>query len=299
MSFFVKFRSSRKFQEKHEKTYIMPTMYGVAFGFICILLLAIGFASANNAIYFLCFFMVALGSQSLVLTNGTTEKMKIAHLHAEDFFADEVGSLRLSLHNPSKEDLRGVQLSIDANSLVDISRLKAGEHRDVTLPLTVTTPGFVKIPNVRVSSDFPYHFSRSWKKYLSDLSVSVYPARRGSAQFAKTAFTARNNESQNLDDFKGHREYQTTDSPRSIDWKVTARVQKTMVKEYDPQTSRKIILRWEDCAQSSEEDKRSQLSLWIDLAEKNNFDYSLELPSRHISYGRGPHHKSECLRALL
>lgn len=277
----------------------MPTLYGVAFGTVCLLLFGIGFASTNNAVYFLCFFMVALGSQSLVTTNRTTEKVKITSVVADDFFADETGAIRLGLQNPSDEDLRGVQLSFSASSLVEVDRVRAGERRDVLVPYSQTEAGVYHLPQLRISSDFPYHFSRSWKKYHTDVSLHVYPARRGSSQFAVGAFVARNAETLNLDDFKGHREYQNTDSPRSIDWRVTARVQKIMVKEYDPQTSRKITLRWEDCAQTSDADRKSQLSLWIDLAEKNNFDYAVELPWRQIPSSRGPQHKIECLRSLV
>lgn len=303
MNFFAKLRSSPrfkpKFREKHEKTYILPTVYGVAFAFVCLLLFGIGFASTNNAVYFLCFLMVALGSQSLIITNRITDKIKITQVSAEDFFADEVGRVRLSLHNPSQEDLQGVQLSFAKDSFIDVDRIRAGERRDVVVPYSQREPGLYKIPQLSISSDFPYHFSRSWKKHFVETSVWVYPARRGSSQFAVAAYSSRANESVNIDDFKGHREYQKSDSPRSIDWKVTARVQELMVKEYDPQTSRKVTLRWEDCAQANDADKKSQLSLWIDLAEKNNFEYALELPSRVLTFSRGPQHRTECLRALI
>lgn len=299
MNYFAKLRSSPRFREKHEKTYIMPTLYGVAFGFVCLLLFGIGFASTNNAVYFLCFFMVALGSQSLILTNRTTDKVKVAQSSAEDFFADETGRLRLSLHNPTQEDLQNLQLSLSKESVLEVARLRAGERRDVGVPLFMKEPGIYKLARLSISSDFPYHFSRSWKRHNLEISVCVFPARRGSLQFPAAAYNSRNAESLNLDDFKGHREYQESDSPRSIDWKVTARVQELMVKEYDPQTSRKLTLRWEDCSQASDTDKKSQLSLWIDLAEKNNFEYALELPARYIGYSRGLQHRGECLRALL
>jgi len=299
MNFFAKLRSSPRFRERPEKTYIIPTSYGVAFGAICLLLFGIAFASTNNAIYFLCFFMVALGSQSLVLTNRMTDKIKITQVIVEDFFADETGPVRISLHNPSQEDLQNLQFSLVKNSNTTVERLRAGERRDITVPFLVHEPGIYKIPQMRVSSDYPYHFSRSWKKFSIDSSVAVYPARRGSTQFANTAFSSRHNENLNLDDFKGHREYHSSDSSRSIDWKVTARVQKLMVKEYDQQSSRKLTLRWEDCLQNSETEKKCQLSLWVVLADKNNLDYALELPTRRIDFGKGPQHRKECLRALI
>lgn len=297
MSSSAKPKSSR-FREKHQKTYIMPTSYGVAFGCICILLFGIGFASANNAVYFLCFFMTALGSQSLIVTNRNIEKLKILQLAIEDFFADEVGVVRLLVHNTTQEDMENILFEIGPEGNFLLEKLRAGERREIQVPFK-SADGIQKVPTLKVSSQFPYYFSRSWKKYYHEVKAFVYPARNGSAQFARAAHTQRFQESQSLDDFKGHREYQKSDSPRSIDWRVTARVQKLMTKEFDPQSSRKLTLRWEDCPQTSDQEKKSQLSLWVDLAEKNNMEYALDLPHRQLPYGKGPQHKMECLRSLL
>lgn len=299
MNFFAKSKSSPRFREKHQKTYIMPTAYGVAFGFICLLLFGIGFASANNAVYFLCFFMTTLGSQSLILTNRNTEKLQITQISTEDSFADETGTLRLTVHNPTQENLENILFELANDSQILIEKIKAGERREIQVPLKPPGPGVHKVPPLKISSDFPYHFSRSWKKHYHESKAYVYPSRQGSAQFAKAAHINKTLEVQSLDDFKGHRDYQKMDTPRSIDWRVSARVQKVMVKEFDPQSSRKITLRWEDCPQSAEAEKKSQLSLWIDLAEKNNFDYALDIPTKQIGFGKGLQHKVDCLRALI
>lgn len=277
----------------------MPTAYGVAFGFVCFLLFGIGFASTNNAVYFLCFFLVALGSQSLVLTNRNIEKLRITRVDTEDFFMDEAGTLRVLVHNSGSEEIEEVTLELKNSSPVFIEKIKAGEHREIRVPFQVSSPGSHRVPALKISSDFPYHFSRSWKKYFHENPVCVFPPRRGSSQFAPAALVNQALDAQALDDFKGHREYQKTDSPRSIDWRVSARIQKIMVKEFDPHSSRKISLRWEDCPQTADADKKSQLSLWIDLAEKNHLEYALEIPGRQLGFGSGPQHKNDCLRALL
>lgn len=302
MNFFAKLKFSPKFRERHEKTYIMPTLYGVSFAVICLVLFSIAFVSTNNAVYFLCFLMVALGSQSLLLTNRTTENLKVMHLRADDFFAEEAGAILLQIHNPTAQDLQSLEFrfsKVFQSAGIVVERLGAGEHREIRLPFISALPGVFKVPEIRISSDFPYHFSRSWKKHISNLNLYVYPARKGTAQFAKAAFAQRGLELQSLEEFKDHREYRKTDSPRSIDWKVSARMRKIMSKEYEPEDSRKITLRWNDCPQAEAQAKKSQLSLWIDLAEKNNYDYALELPNRTFPFAKGPQHKSQCLRALI
>jgi uncharacterized protein (DUF58 family) len=299
MNFFAKSQFSRKFVERHQKTYILPTLYGMAFGVVCILLLGIAFASTNNAVYFLCFLLTVLGVQSLVITNQNTEKLGVAFVEVEDFFADETGFARVSLQNATTTDLHGLQIETAQNLPAVLSVLPAGERKEIQVPLKYDVPGEQKMPGLKISSDFPFHFARSWKKFYSEVSFAVFPARRGQSEFPPGAFADPHLHPVIQDEFKSHREYQTSDSPRRIDWKVTARTERMMVKEYDQQTATQITLRWEDCPQSSEDERKSQLSLWIDLAEKKNYEYALKLPQRRVDFGRGPRHRLQCLRALL
>jgi uncharacterized protein (DUF58 family) len=303
MSFFAKFQSFRKkrrsFIEKHRKTYILPTLYGVAFGVVCILLLGIAFASTNNAVYFLCFLLTVLGIQSLVTTNQNTERLDIARIEVEDYFADEIGFARVQLQNNSSEDLHELTLELSTDNRMDVATLRAQERKDIQLLLKNSRPGVHPFPALRISSDFPFHFARSWKKHYSEVTFGVFPARRGHPDFPPEAFADIHLQINNQDEFKSHREYNSSDSPRRIDWKVTARLDKMMVKEYDQQTTTKVTLRWEDCSQVEPDNKKSQLSLWIDSAEKKNFEYALVLPTQNFEFGKGPQHRQTCLRALL
>lgn len=304
MSFFRKFPffrrlPSKRFVERHQKTYILPTLYGVAFGVVCILLLAIAFASTNNAVYFLCFLLSVLGVQSLVTTNRNTERLDITRMEVEDFFADEVGFARLHLQNASADDLYELTIETSPISKVFLSVLRAKERKELQLPIVIHQAGIHAFPPLKVSSDFPFHFARSWKKHYGELNFGVFPARRGESNFPAVAFADTHQQIFNQEEFKSHRDYEVSDSPRRIDWKVTARLDKIMVKEYDQPTNTKVSLRLEDCPQITIDEKKSQLSLWIDLAEKKNFEYALMLPKLNLAFGKGPQHRLACLRALL
>jgi len=271
----------------------------VAFAVVCILLLVIGFSSTNNAVYFLCFLMTVLGSQSLILTNRNTDLLQIQNIEGEDFFSDETGHIKVSLYNPSRDELHALTIETSPENQTIVEKLGPGERKEIQISLQNKSPGTHTFPALRISSDFPYYLSRSWKKHYSENSFHVFPARKGKNEFSDKAFADLNSQTHNQDDFKYHREYQNTDSPRRIDWKVTARVQKMMVKDYDQQMTTKVTLRWEDCPQVSIDEKKCQLSLWLDLAEKKNFEYALVLPNEKISLGKGRQHQLQCLRALL
>lgn len=293
MSFFAKYRLSAN------KTYIAPTLYGAAFAAICILLLGIAFASTNNAVYFLCFLLSALGIQSLLTTNKNIESLEILRIEVADFFADETGFIRVFLQNPGSEDLHGISLETTPDQQKLLPLLRSKERKELQLLLTTYTAGIHDLPPLKATSDFPFYFTRSWKKYKSMGTFAVFPARRGQPEFSAQAFADTHLKSPNQDEFKNHREYQNSDSPSRIDWKASARTNHLLVKEYDPYTTTKVTLRWEDCPQSSVEEKKSQMSLWIDLAEKKNFEYAVILPEQRLDFDKGPQHHHQCLRALL
>jgi uncharacterized protein (DUF58 family) len=290
-SFFVKSPSS--------KTYILPTGYGVSFAVVCIFLLAIAFASTNNAVYLLCFVMASLGVQSLIITNKNIENTQVENLEIPDFFADEAGAALVNLHNSSISVVESLRYDLGKEAPVTMDRLQAGERRLLRIPLAPRMAGRHRSPRLKISSDFPFYFSRSWKTYQREVEFYVYPPRVGVRDFSSKAFLLQATEAETQDDFKGHRDYRENDSPRSIDWKVSSRLQKTTVKEYDQQASKKIWLRWEDCAATSDYERLSQLSLWIDLAERRDYEYGVMLPHRVIEFNKGPAHKALCLRALL
>lgn len=295
----MKFPPLRRFREKHQKTYILPTLYGVALGGLCLLLLGIAFASTNNAVYFLCFLLSSLAIQSLVETNKNIELLEITHFEIKDFFADETGAILLCLKNLGSKSIYDLQIGASALLSQSVPLMPALLKKEIQIPLKIKSPGIHSVPFLQISSEFPFHFARSWKKNYIDISFYVFPPRRGLSEFSRQAFVGRDLKANELDNFKSHREYQTTDSPQRIDWKVTARTEKLMVKEFDQNSATKINIRWEDCPQTEDSEKYAQLSLWIDLAEKSNYEYSLTLPKVTIGYGHGPQHRLTCLRALL
>jgi uncharacterized protein (DUF58 family) len=277
----------------------LPTVYGFCFAAVCMFLLAIAYASTNNAVYLLCFVISALGIQSLIITNKNTDKMRVNQLEIPDFFADEPGFGLLHIANADTTPARNFRCEMVGEPAVEVEIFHPEERRPLRLPISTKPAGFHKAPKVKVSSDFPFYFSRSWRTYVQPFDFAVYPARVGTSQFSSNAFLANGAETETQDDFKGHRDYRDNDTPRSIDWKVSSRVQKLTVKEYDQQSAKKIRLRWQDANAPTDAQRRSQLSLWVDLAEKRDFEYAVELPSRTIDFGRGPAHKALCLRALL
>jgi uncharacterized protein (DUF58 family) len=283
------------------RTYILPTGYGFSFAAVCIFLLAVAFASTNNAVYLLCFVMSSLAVQSLVITNKNIEKLDVTHLEVADFFADELGYAKVSVQNTLLNDIENIQYEFDKKKPTNVSRMRPGERQQVQVALGLATSaaGRQTCPKLRISSDFPFFFARSWKTYQSDIQFYVYPARKGLSPFSASAYLLHDADAQTQDEFKGHRDYRDNDSPRSIDWKVTSRLQKITVKEYDSEGTKKIWLRWQDTPVGSDSDRKSQLSLWIDLADKKDFEFGLILPSRTIDFGKGPNHKTLCLRALV
>lgn len=243
--------------------------------------------------------MSSLAVQSLVITNKNIEKIEVTSVEVADYFADETGYAKVSIHNPLLSDLENIVFEFEKKNPVSVAKLRPGERRQVQIPLSLKSSGKHYCPKLKISSDYPFFFARSWKTFQSENAFFVYPPRVGQNAFSANAFLLHDSETETQDEFKGHRDYRDNDSPRAIDWKVTSRLQKMTVKEYDSQGAKKIWLRWQDVPVAFAQNRAAQLSLWIDLADKMNFEYGLILPHQTIEFGLGPTHKTLCLRALV
>jgi uncharacterized protein (DUF58 family) len=63
-------------------------------------------------------------------------------------------------------------------------------------------------------------------------------------------------------------------------------------------TSDELWINWSDTSVKGIEQKLSQLTRWVLLADKANLSYGLKLPDAVIQPGTSKHHLESCLKQL-
>lgn len=288
-----------------DRTYIVPTRFGLYFGLSMFLLLAVAFIYSNNVVYFICFFLTSFAHIAMWSTNSNVSRLKIDLIPPQEFFADEKGRLRVLVSNRKNSPSYLFQLRLkDEKQVHNIHEISDQNQESADLMFSARERGYQKIPSVIGESRYPFGLLRSWKHQKNPIQVLVYPRREGNPrlpeigknQGVESAGQTFQLSSENA--FHGHRPYHSSDSFRQIDWKAYARAQKLLIKQFESENKGQLQLRWEDIHSSDTEKKLSQLSLWISECEKQNRSYQLVLPNETTAWGKGPTQARECLKKL-
>jgi uncharacterized protein (DUF58 family) len=119
--------------------------------------------------------------------------------------------------------------------------VKKGESRWSFPNVVISSRGMYLLGDVRLRTGFPFIFLYLTRRLAYNRELIVYPAivdvssflRDMQSQFSERETIKKGQEG----DFLFSREYVYGEESRNIDWKATAKVQKTMVKEYSKHSS--------------------------------------------------------------
>ena len=169
------------------------------------------------------------------------------------------------------------------------------------LALPTQRRGRLVPPALVVSTRFPLGLLHAWCLVETDRGGLVYP--RPAARWEPTGApdyvgSEQGDRGVGADDFAGHRQYRTGDSPRHIDWKAFAREKGLLSRQFGGDRSHRLWLDWNSLDTTDTETALSLLTRGVLDAEYRQQEYGLRLPGSEIPPGRGPEHRHRCLRAL-
>ncbi|MCE9574096.1 MAG: DUF58 domain-containing protein [Deltaproteobacteria bacterium] len=218
------------------------------------LALGIGFGAintGNNLLYllvgWLCSFIVASGVLSEVTMKGLTVRRRPpARLFAGQPFLMEIavenGKPSLASFSIEIEDLVGGR-PLDKKCY--FLKIPAGKTQRTSYRHTFARRGTYTLDGFRIATKFPFGFFRKSRDIDEPTEVLVYPAlvpvvrpmpRTESAGDARAARLGRRGE------FHGLREWRQGDDRRDVHWKSTARSGRTMVREYEDELMRRVVV---------------------------------------------------------
>ncbi|WP_347355711.1 DUF58 domain-containing protein [Bdellovibrio sp.] len=284
--------------KKKKRTYIMPSRFGVAFGVMALVLFFLAVGYANNLIYIFVFFLISVALTGILLTNKNMDVVRADGIEAPDLFANEEGSVRIDLENPTDIPAWEVE-AVFAKSRETTPRISLAPKSQESLSLKFIPPirGYISLPRITLQSAYPFGLLRAWKYAVADEKILVFPQRKGDVEFPVDSVSGEGAQQSGL--FRDHRSFQSADPLSRIDWRASARRQELLVKNYEEPEKPALHFSWDQTSYLEDAESRiSQLCLWIDLAAKQGYAYSLTLGSQEIGKNSGTPHRHECLKAL-
>ena len=292
------------------------TLEGILF---VIITFFIGFAAINtstNLLYLIMSMMLSFFIISGILSTSTLRKITVKRLAVRHISALENAVIQIEVKNDKRvmhsHSLR-VMDYLDTGELVGVSYLShiaPRSGRTASYMVKFPRRGLFMLSRIRVVSRFPFGFFERAILTKQPQEILVYPQIIDIQPILEASNidlgeyeSGRKGPGHSL---HGLREYTTADSARFIHWKVSARSNKIMVREFEKEEKKKVTLLLNnaitppipaDCYESFEQAVIYAASLANHLIGRE-FQVQLETASGRVPFGVGLSHLFRVMRAL-
>ncbi|MDQ1362790.1 MAG: hypothetical protein QG652_650 [Pseudomonadota bacterium] len=284
------------------RIYILPSRNGMMFSLVLLVILAGAINYQNSLGYLLTFLTLSIMLLGMIATHQNLNRLCIAVTSAQPVFAGQDAKFSLVLSRITQRSYIHINLQCPEQTAASAHLPEQQVDAHVDLPVTASHRGYLKLPRIRVFTEFPLGLFYAWSWIELDARCLVYPAPaehppklewRGQ----KTGLhnTVQNGE----DEFAGIRNYQTGDSPKRMAWKSIARTGVWQTRIFHADIGPEIWLSWQQLPDTlSVEQRLSILCRWVLDAHRQDMNYGLDIPGTCIQPGMGQLHQQQCLKAL-
>jgi len=269
--------------------------------FYIIIMLLFGFAAintSNNLLYMITSFMMGFMIVSGVVSYYNVKFLDIYFSKAQDFFANEPNKAIFYIKNKKRWpsfliNIRPIENFYEKSIFI----LKAKEEKELDLTLFFEKRGHYEKIELCLSSDFPFGFAYREITYQIPCDIYVYPnpkyCQQNTSVYRSEKGFVKTTQGQELFQIKSYQ----NESPKFINWKASAKVQKLMVNDFSDFISKEIILKPEDFDMDLEQ-KLSCMSYILVEASKENAKVGLDWYGFKIPPGDSSFHYIKILRFL-
>ncbi|MFK5950562.1 MAG: DUF58 domain-containing protein [Methylococcales bacterium] len=285
----------------HRRIFILPTMRGLGFVCLIILVLLIAFVYNNNLAYFLGFLLASVFFITILHSFKALSGLVIMPSHSPSVFAGEAVGYEITVENPNNIERFNLTATLAAETEFS---LKPQEKKPIVLYSATQRRGWQSMGTVTLSTSYPLGLFRAWSPLKLQEKALVYP-KPSTIEMpfpdndAIQSQTLENQQSKkDNEDFYGIKEYQQGDSIRHIHWKAFAKGLGLFSKEYSSDKSAELWLNYEQTPGYDIEERLSQLTRWVIDAEKAGLKYGVSIASIKLPPNHGLNHYKNCLETL-
>lgn len=278
------------------RIYIVPTLFGLGFTMLLLIMLVGALNYANNSALLLTCLLGAACATSMLVAFRTLDGLRLTDIRAGHAVAGQ--PIELTLTFESQRRRSAIRIDMDQQATAFSIEAKLGLELKLALP--TTRRGWMPVPRLRVWSTWPLGMFCAWSWLRPERPVLVWPQPEaaGPAPLADTE-DARQMRLNQGDELASLREYRLGDPQHHVAWKASARHVNLLVKDFEqPQHRSQWQLDWRQLAGMDDEARIARLARWVEEARAQHRDCSLWLPGAEVPSGSGSLHYARCMNAL-
>lgn len=283
------------------RVFILPTRQGVVFSFMLMLMLTGSINYSLGLGFVLTFLLGAMGVNTILHTFRNLANLRVAGGRARPVFAGDTAHFILHLENPGDTPRYAVNLTHDRRDWVSVD-IPAHATVSTAAGILARRRGLLRPGRFTLFTRYPLGLVYAWSYVELDLHCVVYPrpAAPGLPLPAPASSPGAGSEhGKGQEDFSGMRQYHIGDSPRHIAWKLAARDQGLLTKQFSGRAESELWLDWSSLPPAlGTEEKLSHLARWVIEAHETGLSFGLRLPGNTVEMANGDAQRDRCLEAL-
>ena len=284
--------------------YILPTVWGVLYAVMLLLLLVGSINYSLSLGYFVTFLLASLGHTAMLHTWRNLLHLKISASPAKPVFAGDTTQISINISDTKNRARYAIAAKIEQNAMgniVVIDNIAANQSPVFSLPFVTSKRGYCALPRITLYSEFPLSLLHAWAYVANPLQILVYPKPSGQQAMPALLVDSSNSgirhASRGDDDFDGHKTYQLGDAASRVDWKASSRGSGLYTKVYSGEGAGAW---WLDFAitHGELETRIEQMAQWLVEAHAAQQRYGLKLPNLTLAPNDSEAHYHACMQAL-
>jgi uncharacterized protein (DUF58 family) len=282
-----------------DSIFIFPTVTGFVFGGLVLLLIVGAINYQNSLVYGVAFLLGSLFLVTILYTFRNLSELTIELVGASTGFVGEDVEFQVRVSRPKGKGREGIQLGW-LGVVPQWAELYDSEACTVRLFVRAQRRGWFDPGRLLVETHYPLGLLRAWTWVDLGARALIYPQplfMDSPEQVARRGDEGELMDPEGSDDFSDMRRYRSGDPVRHIMWRVYARSDQLLVKEYASYLDPRLMLDFERVPGGVEE-RLSRLTGMVLNAARAQREFGLTLPGQTIKPGVGDQHRDAVLRAL-
>lgn len=233
-----------------------------------------------------------------LLNRRAIRALEVISVQCAPFHKGSTGAVRVDVGNKSAQLIGDIEVSspsIDESAEGD---LEPRAKNAFIIPLKKMQRGIHSCPDVLLSTAFPFGMFASRRLVSPGSECVVYPASEENAPPWPDESSNQMRLSRAGDEVVAFRDYVSGDAVSTIDWKITARHDDLIVRQFEEPVRAALVFTYASVSGLDLESALSRLTSWVLRAHARGIVYGLDLEGDRVLQGSGHAHRNACLRRL-